>query len=49
MRVMEARQRRRRKRDLLRLLLEACKMSSKSFRYLRIRWKTRPIFQLVFF
>ena len=46
MRVRDMRNRRR-KRDLLRLVLELARMSENCWRYLRMRWTTRPIRSLV--
>ena len=40
--IERARKKRRRKRDLLRLLLDARRMLAKSLRYLRTRMRTRP-------
>jgi hypothetical protein len=42
MSIDRARKKRRRKRDLLRLLLEARRMFAKSFLYLCTRLRTRP-------
>lgn len=44
--IERARKKRRRKRDLLRLLLEARMMFAKSLRYLWMRKRTRPGFWL---
>lgn len=44
--IERARKKRRRKRDLLRLLLEARTMFAKSLRYLWMRKRTRPGFWL---